>query len=219
MSSFAEVSRHRRGALLHRRGDAQSQLYVVTEGALEFSRVLPDGRTYVLPYLPPGQAFGLAAILADEPALFDVRTRAETILVHIRRNLLKDFLMRHPHLMASIVTGLSRRYCQLYEQLEVFSMMSLRQRLARVLVQLAGSFGQPAEEGVHLSLRISQDDLAALTAASRQRVHLEFRQLVAEGIVISTYGSITIRDLALLNERAVARDSGNPLHPPAQTST
>ena len=56
----------RRGALLHRHGAAYSGFYVLLEGAVEFSRMLPDGRQYVMPYVPPGQLFGLAILLGEE---------------------------------------------------------------------------------------------------------------------------------------------------------
>lgn len=190
----SEVTSHKRGVLLHRRGDAQSRLYIATEGALELSRVLPDGRRYVLPYLPPGVPVGLPAILADEPALFDVRTRLGTTLVHVRRDILKEFLLSHTELLVTVASAISRRYCDLFEQLEMVAMLSLRQRLALVILKLAGSFGVSNERGVSLSLRVSQDDLAALTAASRQRVNIEFRQFMEEGLLASSYGSITILD-------------------------
>lgn len=203
LAALAQVTNYSRGTLLHRRGDSRTRLFVVMHGALEFSRVLPDGRTYVLPYLPPGEPWGLAPILADRPAMFDVRTRVETTLVHVSRDNLKYFLQGHPELQTALVSTLSRRYCQLYEQLEAVSTLPLRQRLARVVLQLAESFGIDEEGGTRLSLRVSQEDLAALTAASRQRVNVEFKQFATEGILTSSYGSITVADMSRLRQKSL----------------
>lgn len=202
LSQLSRVSYRARGALLHRHGEPESRFYVLVEGAVEFSRVLPDGRNYVLPYVAAGQPFGLAAVLAKQPSLFDVRTRVDSTLLWFPREELRGFLLDRPELLISISAALSRRFSRVYEQLEILSSMSLRQRLARALLDLAAAFGRPAVSGIELSLRVAQDDLAAMVAASRQRVNVEFRAMATQGILSSTYGRITIANMARLHEIA-----------------
>lgn len=201
-AAIGQVVHHARGVLLHRHGTPHSRFFVVLRGAIEFSRVLPDGRQYVMPYVPPGQLVGIAALLGEQPHLFDVRTRIDSTLLQFADEELRAFLLARPGQLLSIAAALSHRYSRLFEQMEVLSMMSLRQRLARALLELAASFGRAAGDAVDISLRVAQDDLGAMTAASRQRVNVEFRALVAEGIVGVRYGRINIQDIARLRELA-----------------
>jgi CRP-like cAMP-binding protein len=204
-SEFAALGRvvhHARGVLLHRHGSPHSRFYVVLEGAVEFSRVLPDGRQYVMPYVPAGQLVGIAALLGKQPHLFDVRARVESTLLEFPGDAARDFLLSRPEQLMSIAAALSRRYSRLFEQMEVLSMMSLRQRLARVLLELATSFGRPREDGIEISLRVAQEDLAGMTAASRQRVNVELGSLVDKRILDVHYGRINISDIERLREMA-----------------
>jgi CRP-like cAMP-binding protein len=209
---FARLGRcieRRQGVLLHRRGTVHSGFYVLLQGAVEFSRVLPDGRHYVMPYIPAGQLFGVAALLGNCPHLFDVRTRVDSRLLHFDDEALRAFLLQRPAQLMSLAAILSSRYSRLFEQLEVMAMMPLRQRLARVLLELAAGFGQAKGGDVEITLRVAQEDLAAMAAGSRQRVNVEFGALTAEGILSVSYGSITVHDIERLRKEA-GRTSNEP---------
>jgi len=216
LAALAQVQRHPRGALLHRRGYPETRFFAIAGGAVECCRVLPDGRYHVLPYLPAGRVFGLAAVLANHPHLFDVRTRTDSTLVCFDGSEMRQFLLARPELLISVAASLSRRFVSLYEQLEDVSNKSLRQRLARVVLQLAHSFGHPCRAGLEVSLRVAQDDLAAMAAASRQRVNVEFGAMVAEGVLSAHYGRITVHDIPRLEEIA-GRTMAAPGSKPGET--
>jgi CRP/FNR family transcriptional regulator, cyclic AMP receptor protein len=202
LAALGEILWLKRGALLFRQGLPARSIFVVLEGAMQFSRSRPDGTDFVIGYYAPGQPFGLTALFDHQFVEFDARAKADTALLRVDRERLRPYLLEHPALLLSLAGAWSNRRRQVYEQLEVVSTMPLRQRLARVILRLAASFGQAGDEGLRISIRVSQDDLAALAAASRQRVHVEFKALVAEGVIASRYGSIVVINSAGLQQRA-----------------
>jgi CRP-like cAMP-binding protein len=78
--------------------------------------------------------------------------------------------------------------------LEHYSTQSLEQRLANRLLMLAGSFGVMSPQGLKIGLRLSQETLAQLIGATRQRVNTILKKWELDGIVEQRYGNILIRN-------------------------
>ena len=62
-------------------------------------------------------------------------------------------------------------------------------------------WGVGGPEGIDISLRLPQEDLAQLLGVSRQRINQELKSLERQGVLSARYGRIRISDLATL-ERA-----------------
>ena len=86
--------------------------------------------------------------------------------------------------------------------IEQYSTQSLEQRLATRLLMLAASHGVPSQQGLKIDLHLSQETLAQLIGATRQRVNTILKDLERKGLVEQRYGSILIRDTAKLEALA-----------------
>src|SRR5690606_38852650 len=75
-------------------------------------------------------------------------------------------------------------------------------RLARLLVELATTYGHPVDGGAVLGCRLTQPELAALTGAAETTVHKGLRELRDEGLLETGYGSTVIHDLPRLRHIA-----------------
>ncbi|GHT96483.1 hypothetical protein AGMMS49545_21560 [Betaproteobacteria bacterium] len=85
-----------------------------------------------------------------------------------------------------------------------------RGRLIDTLLYLAASYGEADAMGVRINIRLSQNDLAAMLALSRQSINKELSRLADEGVITKSYGAITITDMAGLR----ALDRQQSLCPP-----
>ena len=129
---------------------------------------------------------------------------AGTTLLQIPGDLIRSMKADDPALQRAFELQLAFRSRLLYERLAADQSMTLEARLARLLVTLAGLYGLPRPEGVLLSVRISQFDLADWLGVSRQRINFAVQILKEEGLILSRYSSITVVDLARLTARASA---------------
>jgi CRP-like cAMP-binding protein len=94
---------------------------------------------------------------------------------------------------------------RMHEQIATQQRRALGQtanHVADALVQLALAHGQAVKGCSALSLRISQSDLAAMLAMSRQTVNKELRVLAQSGVIDAAYGRITVQDLDALRRAA-----------------
>jgi len=67
-------------------------------------------------------------------------------------------------------------------------------RLVRRLLELSECFGEPTEDGVEVTLALSQEELAAWTAASREAVAKAIRLLRELGWIETRRRRVVIRD-------------------------
>ena len=87
--------------------------------------------------------------------------------------------------------------------------VALRGRVARMILRLVETWGVPHEGGIRVSLKLSQDEFAALLAVTRQALNRELKALEAAGAIQIAYSRITVQDRAILESCSEA-PAGTP---------
>lgn len=207
------------GTLIYGAGEACPDIHVILSGVLEWEWSSPEGGRAVEDFIPPGEVANFIAVLTGETSVHNQRARGLTRLFHIPAHALNAQLTRHPTLTATLLRLIAGRARGLHDRLGRHSLTPFRARLAYQLLALAKRYGVPetaetsethgAAGGIALSLRLSQEDLAALLMASRQYLNREFRWFLDRHIVRIRYGRITLLDLAQLRAISDGVDEGH----------
>ena len=72
-------------------------------------------------------------------------------------------------------------------------------RLAHLLLRLGREFGRPGADGaVLLPMRLSQEEIGAMVAATREAVNKQLKAWQAEGVLAVAGGRVVLRRPALL---------------------
>ncbi|VVE12495.1 Crp/Fnr family transcriptional regulator [Pandoraea anhela] len=197
------------GALIYAAGDPCPDIHVILSGVLEWEWTSPDGGRAVEDFIPPGEVANFIAVLTGETSVHHQRARGLTRLFHIPARALNAQFSRDPTLTASLLRLIAARARGLHDRLGRHSLAPFRARLAYQLLALARRYGVPEAQGVTLSLRLSQEDLAALLMASRQYLNREFRWFLERQLVRVHYGRITLLDMQTLQAISEGRE-GRP---------
>jgi CRP/FNR family transcriptional regulator len=195
-----------RGQVVWVEGARAEELVIVAEGQLKAHRVSRDGREVILGLYP-------AVTVTGEAGLFHPRgvrwlglgAMTPTRCLTIRRAPLLRFLARHPAAMQRMLEQLSITAVYAATSLSRIAFDDIGRRVAGALVALAGEHGERTAEGIRLRVRLSQGELAAHVAASRENVNRALSALIASGVVSQRGGRFHIHDLAAL-ERASNAD-------------
>jgi CRP/FNR family transcriptional regulator len=99
---------------------------------------------------------------------------------------------------------LSSRVRSSTQQMDSLASLSIGQRLARKLLQLAQDYGQVEANGVRITLRLSQSDLASLIGATRESINKALRDFRQKGCLHIEQGDITILDAEALKAQVTA---------------
>lgn len=176
------------------RGDEARGLFVVTRGRVRVVANSAEGKEVILRVLEPGEIFGEIAMLDGGKRTADAVAEGDSELMYVGRADFLSFLEGNPKLCIEMLELVCGRLRSTSEQLEDFSFLDLRTRLAKRLLQLVDEHGETAAQGTHIAMALSQQTLAAMMGTSREAVNKQLRQWEGQGIIALGRNSITLVD-------------------------
>ncbi|MEU3724302.1 Crp/Fnr family transcriptional regulator [Streptomyces sp. NPDC031705] len=198
------------GDVLIHEGDRAQELVVLHEGLVKVTARL--NRDRLMDIRVAGDVIGEIAATGVGPRSATVTSCGDVSATVVPRNELEPFLLAHPEALMTLyrmVCGRLRRADRLRLELGGYP---VRVRLARVLVELAESYGRPKctlrgpdWNRVHIDVSLSQSELAALTASTTNTVHKALAQLGKDEIITTGLRQTSILDMARLREAALLR--------------
>lgn len=201
----AAVRRLRAGAVLTRGAGSADAWFGVAAGAVRLSTALASGKQVSFQLVEPGGWFGDIPLLDGMAQPCDAETCAESTILVLRKDDLLQLLARHPDLGLALARLNCRRARTMMGLFADAVSLPLENRLARQLLQLARRFGQrEAAGGLRIALKLSQQDVADLLGASRQRVNAGLKKLERSGVLRVAAGRWEVRDLAALEALGTA---------------
>jgi CRP-like cAMP-binding protein len=198
----SRVRRLADGAALANRGMQAEEWCGVARGAVRISTVSLAGKQVTLTYAEPGTWFGDIALFDGLPRTHDAHAHGATTLLVVRKADFKALLAQHVELYDALLRLNCRRLRLLFDQFEDLNTRPLRSRLARQLLHLARSCGEPHGDGLRIGLQLAQEDLAQLLGASRQRVNQELKRLERDGALRVEPTRLVVVDRQLLLDAA-----------------
>jgi CRP/FNR family transcriptional regulator, cyclic AMP receptor protein len=184
------------GQTIFRRGDPGSSLLAVLEGQVRIGVCSESGKEITLGIVGQGELFGEIAVIdgagrtADATAIGSCR-----LLVLDRRDFL-PFLERCPGVAVRLLQLLCARMRKATSVCESVALLDVPMRLARLLLQLAEEHGEPAGSRQRIALKLSQQELGNLVAATRESINKHLRLWEAEGLISTSRGCIVLNDVA-----------------------
>ena len=184
-----------RNHVVYRPGDPAAELYVVESGAVAIARTAPDGRELFIDLIGSGDVFGLCSLFDGGKRATRARALEPSSVVVLSYDSVRRLSEGRPTLtwgLGALVAGRLRRT----ESALVDSVfLDVTGRTAKYLLAAAG----PREEFV---LALTQEELAAVVGASRERVNKSLAMFVRLGWIDHHDRRYRIRDRLQLVRRA-----------------
>jgi CRP/FNR family transcriptional regulator, cyclic AMP receptor protein len=191
------------GTHIFREGDLGLQLHLILSGEVKITRSGPRGAEVVFAMLMPGDLFGELALL-EEGAMrtADAVAVQPTECLTLERDALIAFLDEDRKRMWHLIRFLSAYIRRKDDSFAEVAFLDIQGRVARKILELARTHGDPAAGGTRIRVRISQRTLAGMVAASRENVNRALSRFAALGDISIERGYITILDAASLRRRS-----------------
>jgi CRP-like cAMP-binding protein len=196
LSGRIEMQRLRRGEHVCRRGEIADRLWVVFSGRMAVSARGSDGRESVMAVLGPGALFGELPLFDGGLRSADVRALTNVTLVTVLYEDVRAVLQNRPDVLWPVTRVLARRLRATNDALADAMLLDLTGRTAKRLLELAG-------EEDEFRMPLTQEELAAMVGASRERVNKAIATFVKLGwLEIGGRTRYKILDRAELEARA-----------------
>lgn len=115
-------------------GDPCGGFHVVVYGQVKLGVISPQGIEKVIDILGPGQSFGEAVMFLEQPHIVFAHALADTMLLHVSKQVVFDELARDPGFARRMLSGLSRRLRGLVRDVEAYTLRSGQERVIGYLL-------------------------------------------------------------------------------------
>jgi CRP/FNR family transcriptional regulator, cyclic AMP receptor protein len=193
------TARHlRAGETLFNIGDDGNGCYRLDLGVLKVNTVSEQGETLTLAVVGAGSIVGELALIDSRPRSASIVAVKDCELSFISRAHFEECVL-HPEISRYLLNVLAARLREADEALAAGCFLTVKARVARVLLDLAKHLGENAASGrIVIGHKISQADLAAMAGVARENVNRVLRQWKRQKIVTQLSSFYSLNDCAAL---------------------
>jgi CRP/FNR family cyclic AMP-dependent transcriptional regulator len=193
--------RYRKGEMVFMRGDPGRDLYLIESGSVKICLTTSDGKELTLALLGPGEFFGELALLDGDPRSSDAVVMEPGQCLLLERGDFLQFLDQHPRVAHRVMEVLSRRLRDNNQLVQDAAFYDIAARLARVILRLADSVGQSDDDGITISRRLTQNELAGMVGTTRESVNKWLMEYERQGLIERRNGLIRVLRAEALQRR------------------
>jgi CRP/FNR family transcriptional regulator, cyclic AMP receptor protein len=202
LRELGRIRRYDAGDAIFHQGDEPGGVSIVLEGCVKVSSVSATGKEVILAFRGPGDIVGEVSAIAGAARSSAVRAVEPVQTLAVGAEEFRRFLDSHARASMNLVLMLIERLRSADEARMEFASHDVVGRVARRLVELSERFGEPCEDGIEVTLALSQEELAAWTASSREAVAKAMRLLRELGWIETRRRRVVIREIAALRRYA-----------------
>ena len=196
MESVARMFKERRykkNEIIFVEEDTGKYMYIIKEGRVKVSRILPNGRETILAFHEAGEFFGEMALIDGETAPANVTALVSTTILFIDS---RDFgsLLDNPQVNRALLKMLSKRCRDAWAQISVLAFHHADARIRAALYLLCKERGNETEKGVRINFQLTHRDLAEVAGISRETVTRVLGQLQNVALLTVEKGHFLVSD-------------------------
>lgn len=195
VAAAAQQRTLRRGDVLFHESDPGEELFVVESGRIAIANKSFDGRESVVALMEPGDVFGEMSLFDGHGRSADARALESSKVYAVPFEPLRALFREQPDLLWSVVELLARRIRNMDVALADAVFLDVTGRTAKRLLELAGGSDE-------FQLPITQEELAGLVGASRERVNKAISSFVRLGWLEQRERKYKITNRVQLERRA-----------------
>ena len=190
-NAMVRTTKRRRGEWIFVLGDSADTIYLLREGRIKTIALAEGGHEVVHEIIGPGEIFGDTSTLLHMPRTTSAQALEPCLVCEIYRKDLEALLSMYPELSFQLLKSVGLRLKKAEAQLVNVVCNDVSHRVREVLLDLmikeSGAIpDQP------IKIKITQQDLANLIGASRQKTWQALKELENSGVLRLMYRSILV---------------------------
>jgi CRP/FNR family transcriptional regulator, cyclic AMP receptor protein len=187
------------GQILYDVGETERTLWFIRTGVVKVGSVIDDGRELIYDVRKDGDVVGELSLLFSmrrDRAVAVERTEA----IAVQFDEVIAVLAAHPDLLRDLIGVFCGALADAYDQVTRLAVKDVMHRLRKVLKTLVDKLGEARGELVEIAAYLTQEELAQMVVARRERVSTALNVLRQGGVVqYSPRGRLIVDVHALMN--------------------
>lgn len=178
--------------------EKSNEIYLLTKGRVSIGRINDEGKEMIKTIIRKDEIFGELSLAGELKRIDFALAMEETIVNTISIGEMKRLMKRHQALNFYILKIMGLRLMDMEKRLEALIFKNSRTRVIEYLAALARKKGQRIGYEVLVRKFFTHQEIASLTATSRQTVTTVLNDLRKKNILTFNRRRLLIRDLDLL---------------------
>ena len=190
-NAIGRRTKRRRGEWVFVHGDPADSIYFLQKGRMKITALSEDGHEVVHEIIGPGDIFGAISSILGIPRTTSAQTLETSVLCEIRQKDFESLLTTYPELSLQLLKSVGLRLKKAEAQLFNVICNDVSTRVREALIDLIAS--EPGTElDQPVTIKITQQDLANLIGASRQKTWAALKELEDSSVLRLMYRSILV---------------------------
>jgi CRP/FNR family transcriptional regulator, cyclic AMP receptor protein len=162
----------------------ENYVYFLKEGIIKILNVADDGNEMIKYIITSGNIFGELALLENQESENDYAVAVnDCVVCFMETNVLKMMMENNPKMATYVRKLVGLRIRKIERRLESIIFKDSASRVKEFLVDFAKEYGKQKEDGIYIKNFLTHDDIAKITATSRQTVTSVFNDLRKSGVL------------------------------------
>lgn len=198
ITSMQNISKNQ---LIYFPKESSNSIFFLKKGRVKLTRISSDGKEMILGLVNKGEVFGEMAFL-DEDERKDFATALDECLVCvINKNDFKQFVKSNPELNLRLTKLIGLKMRKYTERIEELVFKDAEQRVVSFLLSFSNEYGKQIGDEIFVKPFLKHQDIAELTACSRQTVNSVLTNLREKKIINFDRKKLIIHDREELERR------------------
>jgi CRP/FNR family transcriptional regulator, dissimilatory nitrate respiration regulator len=202
VEGITTLKKIKKGLVLFSQGDVAHGFYLVISGKIKIYRLSPQGQEYVMRIVGPGDTIAEAAVFSGKNYPAAAEALEDGSLYYLAKADFLALIQETPQLALNMMTGLSLLLRQLAQQVEDLSLKEVSARLARFLLEEAGSGSAIPLNGMQIPLTLKKSLLASRLGTIGETLSRTLAKMKQKNIIDIQKNVICLKNIQALKEIA-----------------
>lgn len=201
MANKDKVVEHKftKGQSIYMPTDSADKIYFVRQGRVKIGSFNEEGKEITKIIISTGEIFGELALIGEDKRRDHAVAMEDTIICIMGLNEMKMMMKNHSAIGLFFMKIMGKRAVDMEKRLESLVFRDSRTRIVEFLLDLADKKGQRVGYEIVVRKFMTHQDIANMTATSRQTVTTVLNELRAKNLLTFDRKRLLIRDLEKLS--------------------
>ncbi|MEX2484433.1 MAG: Crp/Fnr family transcriptional regulator [Brumimicrobium sp.] len=199
---LVETKSYKKSQFVFEDGEPSADIFFVVSGRVKIGKNATNGKECIKRIVVEGEPFGELNVIDKNHG--EVRNDYaqvmdhDTVVCSMTYANFNKAVESHPILKERLIRGVIANYKRIDARLESIMFKDARTRLIEFINELSEDFGMPVGHEMLIKHRLTHQEIANITAISRQKITTLLNELKQEGLIHLERKSLLVHDMSLL---------------------
>ena len=182
-------------------GQVAAEMFLILSGRIQISKMNAEGQELYLRLCSEHEIVGELTLFTEDPRyIFNARVIEDSHVAGIQLDALEKALFENSNLGYQFIKWMNDHIRRTMTKFRDLVLYGKKGALYSTLIRLSNSYGIQKEDGIHITVPITTQDLAHFCGTAREIVSRMLTDLKKKKIITITQKKIIIHDLDYLKE-------------------